>query len=83
LWTPVYWFLQGTMFWALFVLGHDCGHESFSHYALLNNLVGNLTNTVILVPFYAWKISHRHHHKNTGNIDKDEVIFISSFFKKK
>merc|ERR1719199_324372 len=23
---PLYWLAQGTMFWALFVIGHDCGH---------------------------------------------------------
>ncbi len=45
LWYPVtglYWFLQGTMFWAIFVLGHDCGHGSFSNSGLLNDIVGNL-----------------------------------------
>ena len=39
---PVYWYLQGTMFWALFVLGHDCGHGSFSHYGLINDIIGTL-----------------------------------------
>ncbi len=28
-----------------------------------------------MVPFYQWKLSHRNHHKNTGNMDKDEVFY--------
>lgn len=39
---PAYWAAQGTMFWALFVVGHDCGHGSFSSNKLLNNVVGEL-----------------------------------------
>ncbi len=69
---PVYWFLQGTFFWALFVVGHDCGHGSFSKYKWVNNLFGHLAHTPLLVPFHGWRISHRTHHNNTGNLDKDE-----------
>lgn len=29
----------------------------------------------ILVPYYPWKLSHKHHHKNTANIDKDEIFY--------
>jgi len=69
---PVFWLLAGTMFWALFVVGHDCGHGSFSRYKWLNNLIGHLCHTPILVPYHGWRISHRTHHQNTGNIDTDE-----------
>ncbi|MGB8701019.1 MAG: DUF3474 domain-containing protein [Thermosynechococcaceae cyanobacterium] len=69
---PIFWFLQGTMFWALFVIGHDCGHGSFSKYRRLNHFIGHLTHTFILVPFHGWRISHRTHHANTGNLDTDE-----------
>jgi omega-3 fatty acid desaturase (delta-15 desaturase) len=69
---PLFWFMQGTMFWALFVVGHDCGHGSFSRHKWLNNLIGHLSHTPILVPYHGWRISHRTHHKNTGNIDTDE-----------
>nr|ARR73577.1 omega-3 fatty acid desaturase [Riftia pachyptila] len=72
---PVYWFLQGTMFWAVFVLGHDCGHGSFSQYHLLNDTLGTLLHAVLLVPYYPWKLSHRHHHRYTGNIDRDEIFY--------
>jgi acyl-lipid omega-3 desaturase len=69
---PIFWLMQGTMFWALFVVGHDCGHGSFSKLKWLNNLIGHLSHTPILVPYHGWRISHRTHHANTGNLDTDE-----------
>jgi acyl-lipid omega-3 desaturase len=69
---PIFWLLQGTMFWALFVVGHDCGHGSFSKIKWLNNLIGHLSHIPILVPFHGWRISHRTHHANTASLETDE-----------
>ncbi len=75
---PFFWLMQGTMFWALFVVGHDCGHGSFSKIKWLNSLIGHLSHTPILVPYHGWRISHRTHHANTGNLDTDESWYPMS-----
>ncbi|KAK7276000.1 hypothetical protein RIF29_17130 [Crotalaria pallida] len=69
---PIYWVAQGTMFWALFVLGHDCGHGSFSNSPILNSIVGHILHSAILVPYHGWRISHKHHHQNHGHVENDE-----------
>uniref|UniRef100_A0ACD5WZ74 Uncharacterized protein n=1 Tax=Avena sativa TaxID=4498 RepID=A0ACD5WZ74_AVESA len=69
---PFYWVAQGTMFWALFVIGHDCGHGSFSKNPNLNSVVGHILNAPTLVPYHGWRISHRTHHQNQGHVEKDE-----------
>jgi omega-3 fatty acid desaturase (delta-15 desaturase) len=69
---PLYWVAQGTMFWALFVLGHDCGHGSFSDNAMLNSVVGHLLHSSILVPYHGWRLSHKSHHNNHGHVEHDE-----------
>lgn len=51
---PFYWAAQGTMFWAVFVIGHDCGHGSFSDSRWLNSFVGHILHSAILVPFHGW-----------------------------
>lgn len=71
----LYWAIQGTFFTAVFVVGHDCGHDSFSHHSLVNDIVGTIMHGFLLCPFYMWKLSHRHHHKNNANFDKDEVFY--------
>lgn len=70
-----YIYVQGVNMWGFFTIGHDCGHGSFSRYHLLNFVVGTITHSLILTPFEAWKLSHRLHHKNTGNIDQDEIFY--------
>ncbi len=69
----VYYSVQGTFFTSLFVIGHDCGHGSFSRHAWLNDVVGTVIHGLILAPYMMWKCTHRIHHKNNANFDRDEV----------
>ena len=71
----VYWAIQGTIFTAIFVVGHDCGHGSFSNHSLLNDVVGSILHSFLMAPYFMWKLTHRHHHKNTSNLEKDEVFY--------
>jgi len=49
---PLYWAAQGTMFLALFVLGHG----SFSNNPSLNSVVGHILHSSILCVFYCTEL---------------------------
>ena len=51
----------------------ECGHHSFSTNPALDNLVGYVLHTLLLVPYYSWQITHAKHHHHTGHMSKDQV----------
>jgi omega-3 fatty acid desaturase (delta-15 desaturase) len=63
--------LMGLMMWALFVVGHDCGHGTFSSFPVINTICGHLAHSPLLVPYHAWQKSHYLHHLHHNHIDKD------------
>ena len=67
-------FLIGTLFWSLFVIGHDAGHGAFSRSRLVNTAVGLATHGPILVPYRGWQRSHAMHHMKTGHLQEEEVF---------
>ncbi|CAL0316452.1 unnamed protein product [Lupinus luteus] len=71
---PIYWVLQGCILTGVWVTAHECGHHAFSNYQLVDDLVGLVLHSSLLVPYFSWKISHKRHHSNTGSIDRDEVF---------
>lgn len=73
LWT-LYTVLQGLFGTGLWVLAHECGHQAFSTSKVLNDTVGWICHSFLLVPYFSWKISHGKHHKATGNISRDMVF---------
>ncbi|XP_051141881.1 delta(12)-acyl-lipid-desaturase-like [Andrographis paniculata] len=71
---PLYWTLQGCVATGVWVIAHECGHHAFSDYQWVDDTVGLVLHSLLLVPYFSWKYSHRRHHSNTGSLDRDEVF---------
>jgi omega-6 fatty acid desaturase (delta-12 desaturase) len=71
---PIYWFAQGAVLTGVWVISHECGHQAFSDYEWVNNTVGTIFHSLLLVPYHSWRITHGLHHNNTGSCENDEVF---------
>lgn len=74
LWLIGYTVIQGCIATGLWVMAHECGHQAFSSSKMLNDTVGFVCHSMLLVPYFSWKISHSKHHKSTGHMDRDMVF---------
>ena len=70
----LYTVVQGLVATGIWVLAHECGHQSFSPSKVLNDTVGWLCHSALLVPYFSWKVSHGKHHKATGHLERDMVF---------
>ena len=51
---PTYWFFQGAVCTGIWVIAHECGHQAFSKWQVVNDGVGLAMHTALLVPYYSW-----------------------------
>lgn len=72
---PLAWIYTGTALTGFFVIGHDCGHRSFSNRNWINNLVGHLVFLPLIFPFHPWRLKHDHHHLHTNKMDEDNAWY--------
>ena len=67
----VAWFMYGAVLLGFFLIGHDCGHGSFSKNKTVNRLVGYLCMAPIFNGFQTWVLTHNHHHAHTQRRGED------------
>lgn len=54
----------------LFIIFHDCGHQSFFKSRKANKIVGTFLGTLSFTPYDRWHDDHAIHHSTVGNLDK-------------
>lgn len=75
---PMYWWWQGAVTTGVWVLAHECGHQSFSPWKSVNDAFGLVLHSALLVPYHSWRITHSQHHKNTNHTENDQVFVPST-----
>lgn len=65
--------IESCFFVRIFILMHDCSHESFLKSEKATTIVGHILGIFSFTSFYNWKQSHQIHHATTGNLDKRGV----------
>jgi len=70
-----YSFTQGLVFTGLWEIAHECGHGALSKYRWVNNAIGMVVHSFLLVPFHSWRLTHAQHHKATNNLERD-IAFV-------
>jgi omega-6 fatty acid desaturase (delta-12 desaturase) len=54
----------------LFIIQHDCGHNSFFKSRAANDFLGRAIGVLTLTPYGEWKSGHAIHHASSGNLDR-------------
>jgi len=83
LWAGIWALMQAGHYWAvigfipagglivrLFIVQHDCGHQSMFSSRRANDWVGRFIGILTLTPYDHWKRSHALHHAGSGNLDR-------------
>lgn len=54
----------------LFIIQHDCAHQSYLPNRRANDIVGALLGVLTLTPHAQWRREHSLHHASSGNLDE-------------
>lgn len=57
----------------IFIIQHDCGHQSFFKSKKLNDTVGFICSLFSSLPFKYWAKIHNHHHGHTGQLEERDI----------
>jgi len=75
-WLPAwiaYAIVAGTAGTGCWVIAHECGHRAFAKQNWLQDAIGYLLHSLLLVPYFSWQRSHAVHHALTNHLDLGET----------
>ncbi|MBL7817684.1 MAG: fatty acid desaturase [Saprospiraceae bacterium] len=55
----------------IFIIQHDCGHQSFTGSRKMNDIVGFICSGFSLIPYKYWAKAHNFHHGHCGRLETD------------
>ncbi len=55
----------------IFIIQHDCGHQSFMRSRKINDAIGFVCSAFSLIPYKYWAKAHNFHHANCGRLEPD------------
>ena len=62
--------LAGALLIRVFIIFHDCGHESFFRSRLANDITGFCAGILVLTPYFHWRWEHALHHATAGDLNR-------------
>merc|ERR1712176_1305183 len=65
--------VTGTVATGAWVVAHECGHDAFSDNKTLQDAVGYVLHSLLLVPYFSWQRSHAVHHSRTNHMEEGET----------
>ena len=65
--------VTGTVATGCWVIAHECGHNAFSDNRAVQDTVGYILHSLLLVPYFSWQRSHAVHHSRTNHLTEGET----------
>lgn len=57
----------------IFIIQHDCGHNSFIQSKFWRNTIGYVCSIFSSIPYFYWAKSHHFHHNNNGRLEVRDI----------
>lgn len=57
----------------IFIIQHDCGHNSFTKSKKWNTVIGYFCSFFSTIPFQYWAKTHAYHHSHTGQLEHRDI----------
>jgi len=57
----------------IFIIQHDCGHQSFLDSKIANDIIGRICAFFSLIPYRYWAKSHSYHHAHNAQLGHSDI----------